>query len=306
MGYQLHVVERIGSPFLVVHEQIVLVPAGGGRWFHNPVRKLIFFLHGECRHQVAGAAGSDADVHVKAGDILVVPYRCEQRYLPLNSGSACRLQALRMAFDPHALAPLPLTHRRTATDGDVDSDLAAFSAHHFQDLRHLPGGQDAPIRETLGQVREEAQQRLPGYTLRVRGLCTGLVTLVARQVMEAARSGVSRTDQRLDYHVLAAKDYLLRHLNQPLRLGQVAAHAQISEEHLARLFKQVTGQTVFAYVRQMRLEQAKTYLAGSEKNVGEIAEITGFGSLPVFSRNFKREVGMSPIEYRRYVAGEMG
>ena len=56
----------------------------------------------------------------------------------------------------------------------------------------------------------------------------------------------------------------------------------------------------------MRLEQAKTYLAGSDKNVSEIAQLTGFGSLPVFSRNFKQEVGLSPTEYRRYVAGEVG
>jgi AraC-like DNA-binding protein len=306
MGYALHVVERIGSPFLIVHEQIVLIPEGGYNPVSNSFRKLIFLLQGECRHRVVGAARRDADVLLRAGDILVVPYYCEQQYVSLHPGTACRLQALRLAFDPHAVPPLPLTHRHTTARGEVETSLTAFVRHHFQDLRHLPNGQDTSIRETLGQLREEAQQRPPGYRLRVRGLCTSLVTLVARQVMEAAQRSLCPVEDRLDYHVSAVKDYLLGHLNQPLRLGQVAAHAQLSEEYLARLFKQVTGQTIFAYVRQMRLERAKTYLASSDKNVSEIAQLTGFGSLPVFSRNFKRAVGLSPIEYRRHVAGEVG
>ncbi len=306
MGYSLHAVERIGSPFAIVHEQIILIPEDGNNPVPNSFRKLIFLLQGECRHRVVGAAGPDADVLLRAGDILIVPHYCEQQYISLHPGTACRLQALRLAFDPHAVPPLPLTHRRTTARGEVETSLTAFVRHHFQDLRHLPNGQDTSIRETLGQLREEAQLRPPGYRLRVRGLCTSLVTLAARQVMQATRSGVSPLEERPDYHVGMVKDYLLRHLNQPLRLGQVAAHAQLSEEYLARLFKQVTGQTVFEYVRQMRLEQAKTYLAGSDRNVSEIAHLTGFGSLPVFSRNFKREVGLSPTEYRRYVAGEVG
>lgn len=314
MGYWLHVVEWIGSPFLVTHEQIVLMPEVGYKAVSNAARKLVFILQGECRHQVMGATGANADVCLRAGDILVVPHECEQRYISPHPGTACRLQALRLAFEPQAVPPLPLAAHppiplAAAGPGDAMEDsVTALVCRQFQELRHLPGGQDSAIRETLGQLREEAQMRPPGYRLRIRGLCTSLVTLVARQSMEAAArsSGLSSTQERLDYHVGVVKDYLLRHLDQPLRLGQVAAHAQRSEEYLARLFKQVTGQTIFEYVRHMRLEQAKTYLAGSDRNISEIAHLTGFGSLPVFSRNFKQEVGLSPSEYRRYVAGEVG
>jgi AraC-like DNA-binding protein len=159
-------------------------------------------------------------------------------------------------------------------------------------------------------VREEAQNRAPGYRHRVRALCTSLVTLVARQTMAAdAAAGEtegSEGDRRRAYLVTRAKDYLLRHLDQPLTLGRVAAHVGVSEQHLARLFRQATGQTVFEYVRLMRFEAAKSYLSGSDRNVAEVARLTGFTSLPVFSRTFRREVGVSPSEYRRRVSGDVG
>lgn len=306
MGYALYRVEQLGSPFLIVHEPIFLIPKGGCHPVVNFARKLIFIIQGECRHQVVGATGPGTDVHLKAGDILVLPHRCTHHYLSLQPGTAVRIHALRLAFDPVEVPPLALGERRLPDGGDPETDLAALARQQFSAVHHLPDGQDASIREVLRVFREEAQQRPPGYRLRIRGLCTSLTTLVARKLMEAPGLALAPDGQRGLHHVNQAKDYLLRHLDQPLHLEDVAAHVQLSEEYLARLFKQVTGQTVFDYIRQMRFEQAKIYLSGSDLNVSEIALRTGFGSLSVFSRSFKRELGMSPSDYRRQIAAEIG
>ena len=73
----------------------------------------------------------------------------------------------------------------------------------------------------------------------------------------------------------------------------------MSEEHLARVFRKVTGQTVFDYLRTIRLENAKTLLIDSSRTLSEIAALTGFGSLSLFSRNFSQYVGQSPSAYRQ-------
>ena len=70
-------------------------------------------------------------------------------------------------------------------------------------------------------------------------------------------------------------------------------------------FKRETGQTVFHCLQQLRLEKAKTYLIGTDQSITAIAGLTGFSSVALFSRNFKRWVGKSPLQYRqeRWTAG---
>lgn len=307
MGYALHRVEGIGGPLLVIHEQVVLIPRSGVQRVDNRVRKLIFILQGECRHRVPGLMGPHSDVVLRAGDILVLPHAHPHEYVSLVPEQSYRLHAVRLAFDPEHVPPLRLGMPSSdSANADPDSDFAAFVRGRLREMRHLPGGQDARIRELLSQVREEAQEEPPGFRFRVGALCTSLVTLVARQLVEQARLAQPGINDRHGHYVTLAKDYLLRHLTQPMRLDEVARHLQISEEYLARLFKRSTGETVFDYVRRMRLEQARTLLSGSDMNISEIAERTGFGSLAAFSRSFKRELGASPTEYRCRTRRELG
>jgi AraC-like DNA-binding protein len=99
--------------------------------------------------------------------------------------------------------------------------------------------------------------------------------------------------------VVQAKEFLIRNHARDLTLGEVAWSVKKSEEHLARIFRRVTGQTVFDYLRTVRLEMAKTLLINSEKTLTEIASATGFGSLALFSRSFKQYVGINPSGYRQ-------
>lgn len=305
MGYALHRVEGIGSPFLVVHEQVVLIPRSGCQRVDNKVRKLIFILQGECRHRVTGVGPRGAEVTLRAGDIMVLPHAHPHEYLSPVPQQPYRLHALRLAFDPGAVPALPPTGARGETP-DPEADLASFVCHHFREFHHLPGGQDAPIRELLSQMREEAQQQRPGYRFRVGAICTGLVTLVARQIAAQGTARHAAAQDHRAHHVSKVKDFLLRHLDQELNLREVAGHVQLSEEYVARLFKQATGQTVFDYLRRARFDQARTLLSSSELNVTEISLRCGFGSVAAFSRSFKRELGLSPSEYRHQTQRDLG
>jgi len=306
MGYALHRVEGIGAPFLVVHEQVVLIPRTGCQRVDNKVRKLIFILQGECRHRLAGVGGRSVEVTLRGGDIMVLPHAHPHEYLSPVPHQPYRLHALRLAFDPELVPPLPANGPGRSEAPDPETDLAAFVSHHFREFHHLVGGQDAPIRELLSQMREEAQQQRPGYRFRVGAICTSLVTLIARQIAAQCAGRNRAANDHRAHHVSIVKDFLLRHLDQDLNLGDVAAHVQLSEEYLARLFKQATGQTVFDYLRRARFDQAKTLLSSSDLNVTEISQRTGFGSVAAFSRSFKRELGVSPSEYRNQVQRDLG
>jgi AraC-like DNA-binding protein len=293
MAMTFHSIERLGPPFSAVAELGFTIPNAGEVTVDNRERKLVFFLQADCVQQIEGMG----EFAVGTGDVLVVPTACVQRYRMKPAKGSVKVHALKIGFVLPALPASGATMRRAAT-GDPEADLTAFVVHHFQTIRHLPAAQNAAMQEIMRAIRREAETHQPGMRHRVRALCTNLVVHVARQLhaAEPIARAVSAGHGPL---VNQVKDYLLRNFARELSLAQIAWHVRKSEEHVARVFRKVTGQTVFDYVKAVRLEHAKTLLINSEKTLTEIATLTGFGSLALFSRNFSQYVGRNPSGYRR-------
>jgi len=57
--------------------------------------------------------------------------------------------------------------------------------------------------------------------------------------------------------------------------------------------------TIFLIIQRYRINMAKTALKNTQKSITEIALEVGFSESGYFSRLFRREVGMSPDQYRR-------
>ena len=286
-----HSIERLGAPFGAVAELGFSIPSGGEVTVDNHEQKIVFFLQADCRQEIEGLG----EFGVRTGDVLVVPMACVQRYRLKAARGSPKVHALKISFSLPALPANGAGVRAIA--GDPEEDFRAFVQHHFQQIRHLPQAQTAPMQEIMRAIRREAETHGPGLRHRVRALCTNLVVHVARRLHDApvtAHSAVAGHGAMVNQ----VKDYLLRNFARELTLAEISWQVRKSEEHVARVFRKVTGQTVFAYLRAVRLEQAKTWLIDSEKTLTEIAARTGFATLALFSRNFSQYVGRSPSAYR--------
>ena len=69
--------------------------------------------------------------------------------------------------------------------------------------------------------------------------------------------------------------------------------------HLRRIFKSAVNTTPVKYINYLRLEKAKNMLINSNYSVNEIAFSVGFEDAYYFSRLFKKEIGISPSEYKK-------
>lgn len=297
MSQTFYSIENLNWPFVTAFEKAFVVPRLG-RTLRTSHPKLVFLLNGSCIHGFEGGPMEKFE----PGDILVAPCRSRQIYQPAKPGTA-RVHALGITFHIDALqaalaSPPPVS--------EPENDILDFTRHHFRDNRHLHQPQDPEIQETLAQIRHEAIRALPGYRLRVWALCTNLTILTARHLATfkpsnaaLAPGGTVIPNSGGTFLVSQAKEWLLRHLDDEVHLADIARYLQISEEHLSRTFKAVTGQSVFNYLRAARIEAAKRLLVTSESNVSQIAIQTGFSSVVLFSRNFKSDVGLSPLAYRR-------
>jgi AraC family transcriptional regulator len=94
-------------------------------------------------------------------------------------------------------------------------------------------------------------------------------------------------------------DYLSNHLDQPLKLEELAKVACFSEFHFHRIFRAMTGETLNDFTNRLRLEKAARLLKRTRQSATNIALECGFSSSATFSRSFNHAFNTSPTQYRK-------
>lgn len=90
---------------------------------------------------------------------------------------------------------------------------------------------------------------------------------------------------------------------QDIDVKDVANSVHLSYSHLSRLFKNWVGETVSQYIKKVRLKKAAYLLKCTDKDIASIAREVGFNSEYYFSNDFKKNIGMSPGNYRKSISG---
>jgi len=93
-------------------------------------------------------------------------------------------------------------------------------------------------------------------------------------------------------------------IHQPISAAEMAKSVNMSLSYFSQCFKQIVGQTYTDYLREIRMEKAKSYLSNTLKTIQWIAEDVGYNDEKYFSRLFKEHVGMLPSEYRQQMNHE--
>ncbi|MEK0315206.1 response regulator transcription factor [Cohnella sp. 56] len=89
------------------------------------------------------------------------------------------------------------------------------------------------------------------------------------------------------------------HFSEDLYLGDLSRDFHISPTYLCELFRKKTGQTFTKYINELRLDKAREYMLLSDISMAEISEKVGFKDYFYFSKLFKKNVGVSPAQYRK-------
>jgi two-component system response regulator YesN len=126
----------------------------------------------------------------------------------------------------------------------------------------------------------------------LREWCLRLHT-VARELWD----DVSLRSRRSD--IEQAIRYIKEKYNQPLRLQDIAAKVNLSENYFSYLFSKNTGQTFVHYLQQLRVQKAKELMRESSLPWFEIGERVGFDNPKYFSKIFKRITRLTPAQYQR-------
>ncbi|MBN1618847.1 AraC family transcriptional regulator [Candidatus Dojkabacteria bacterium] len=110
----------------------------------------------------------------------------------------------------------------------------------------------------------------------------------------------SRFQKKYITQINKAIDYIQNNIDGELTLKAIAQSSRFSQYHFHRIFSAITGETLAAFIKRIRLEKSVTWLCYyPEKSITEIAFACGFSSSQVFARMFKEKFHKTPSKYRQ-------
>ncbi len=99
--------------------------------------------------------------------------------------------------------------------------------------------------------------------------------------------------------VYSALQFIKTHTNQPIGIPDVLKHVDKSRSLFMEQFKKETGETIGRYIMKAKLQESKLLLAYSDRSLADIAFFLYFSSQSHFNNLFKKEYGITPLEYRK-------
>lgn len=121
------------------------------------------------------------------------------------------------------------------------------------------------------------------------------------KVTEACRNVAQKKEERTGTVISKAKTFIEENYSRDISLDDVSRIVDISPYYFSKLFKEETGENFIEYLTNVRIEQAKRLLQNRELSIKNICVDTGYSDPNYFSRIFKKQVGLTPTEYRETI-----
>jgi len=164
--------------------------------------------------------------------------------------------------------------------------------------------QSDPLIYNLGiALKSELEFDNLGCRSYVDSLATALAAHVVRKYstrqlkLPQYSGGLSR------YSLRQALNYINDNLHQDIKIANVSALLGMSPYYFCRLFTQSIGISPHQYLIQRRLERAKLLLKKTDLSITEITAEIGFSSQSHFITLFKKQLGTTPLQYRKEFQG---
>lgn len=194
---------------------------------------------------------------------------------------------------PHSLLfmmPTNATLQRAMAEVQGPSDFELLRANHIHD----------PQIERIGYaLMNECESGFESGQLFGESLALALVSRLMYRFSSRTLQLNASSEKGLPlWRLRQVKQYIEDNLNANLCMADLAGIAHMSEFHFSRLFKQSTGCAPYRYVVGRRIQRGRELLAKTALPLYEISEKLGFGDQSHFTTVFRKNVGMTPKQFR--------
>ena len=136
----------------------------------------------------------------------------------------------------------------------------------------------------------------PDFALVVSDMCLHGRSHAEQAPQKTAQSAILGSRNK---NLIAAIRMMQGHLEEPLKVEQIADEIGISRRQLERSFAEHAGQSPRQYYADLRLSRAYALLSETDLPISEVAVATGFGGTSAFARAFRVKFGTAPGKFRK-------
>lgn len=94
------------------------------------------------------------------------------------------------------------------------------------------------------------------------------------------------------------RSYIFNHINEKIYVDDIAKSLFVNKSYLTTKFKALTGKTLVEYITDIKIDEAKRLIKGSNESLSEISEKLAFSTQSYFQNVFKKKTGMTPSDYK--------
>ncbi|HWT75982.1 MAG TPA: AraC family transcriptional regulator [Mobilitalea sp.] len=190
----------------------------------------------------------------------------------------------------------------SAYNGTYTNDFIHFDAEGERELRNFPFDTLLPlpsIKQVNRILRDIYLEFISNNANREESMDL-LMRLLFVKINEVVAYKPTNT-VLYDYYdaLLNLRSMIYRHPEEKWTITSLAQQVNLSTSHFQRLYKNTFGVSCIADVIACKMEYAKASLSATGGTVREIAALCGYENEEHFMRQFKREVGITPTQYRK-------
>ena len=168
--------------------------------------------------------------------------------------------------------------------------VEGFSIIHFNEVAD-------DISQYLYFILAEAKRHDSGF----EDVCQSLLNILLINLMRRTKITPRTADtvENASPKAMQAKAFIDAHFRENITLQSVADATDSNKYYLSHIFKAETDFSPMQYVTRLRLGEAQNLLINTDLSVTEIAAAVGYNDSNYFQKVFRRNVGLTPGNYRR-------
>jgi AraC family transcriptional regulator len=159
--------------------------------------------------------------------------------------------------------------------------------------------QDLTLRRLMKILLREKRDGFQSGSFFLDGVATALASYLLRHYFGAPPGEKNSTGGIAPSILRRCIEFMDAHLEDDLRLSELAREAGMSASHFIRSFRQSTGKTPYQFLLDRRVERAQYLMRDHRSSLTEVALASGFADQHHLARVFRRITRVTPSSYRR-------
>ncbi|HYE83178.1 MAG TPA: helix-turn-helix transcriptional regulator [Clostridia bacterium] len=180
----------------------------------------------------------------------------------------------------------------------ITAEIAGEEGYVFKRVQNVYSRQ---LLDIIGNFQKEMMNYGESFPSMIESICTQIVFQLIRDLNADIAGNKSKISKDNKY-INKAIQFMQEYYSANICINDICNLIYLSPCHFKRVFKDYTGQTPYQYLTGIRMEKAKELLSKNENSMEEVARLCGFVNSGHFATVFKRNINMSPTEFKKMEA----